>query len=131
MKKSYIIGAIILLSVVSGFFAAYGYGHDPKEEYQKALSYSKNKNYQKAFPLFKDAAKQGYTPAEVMLGYMYLLGKGASQDYIKAVYWYKKAAEQGLAQAEYNLGVMYAKGLGVPQDYNKACLLYTSDAADE
>ena len=66
MKKPYIVGGIILLVLIGGFvFNRYVYS---KIEYKKGLSYYKNKNYQKALPLFKDAADQGYAPAEVKLG---------------------------------------------------------------
>jgi len=120
MKKYYIIGAITLLVVIGGSAAFYEYEHSPKIEYQKGLSYYKDKNYQKALPLFEEAAKQGYAPAEEKLGHMYLKGWGVPQNTNTALYWFKKAAEQGDAEAENYLGAMYLKGLGVPQDYSKA-----------
>jgi len=101
-------------------FFVYEHKHDPKAKYQKGLHYYKEKNYQKASTLFKEAAKQGYAPAEENLGNMYLNGLGVSRDDDKAAYWYKKAAEQGNAAAEANLGSMYVYGLGVPKDYTKA-----------
>jgi len=101
MKKSYIIGAVILLVVIGGSFVVYE--HSPKAKYQKGLHYYKEKNYQKALPLFEEAAKQGYAPAEFKVGYMYEEGLGVPQDYNKALYWYKKAAEQGDAAAKANL----------------------------
>jgi len=100
MKKYYIIGAVILLVVIGGSVAFYEYEHNPKIEYQKGLHYYKEKNYQKALSLFKEAAKQGYAPAEEKLGYMYLKGCGVPQDYYKAVHWLKKAAKQGYAEGE-------------------------------
>ena len=63
MKKSYIIGAIILLVVIGGFFV-YEHEHAPEAKYQKGLRYYKDGSYKKAAHLFKEAAKQGYAPAE-------------------------------------------------------------------
>jgi TPR repeat protein len=105
MKKSYIIGAVILLVVIDGSFAVYE--HSPKAEYQKGLHYYKEKNYQKALPLFEEAAKHNYAPAEEKLGHMYLKGWGVPQDTDKAEDWFKKAANQGNAKAEAYLGNIY------------------------
>jgi len=74
MKKPYIIGALILLAVIGGSVVAYRYGHNPKAEYQKDLSYYKDKNYQKALALFKESIKQNYAPAECKFGFMYVIG---------------------------------------------------------
>ena len=74
MKKSYIIGAVILLVVIGGFFVVYEYEYSPKAKYQKGLSYYKDKNYQKALALFKEAVKQNYAPAECKFGFMYVIG---------------------------------------------------------
>jgi len=100
MKKSYIIGTIILLSVIDGSVVAYEYGNSPKVKKQEGLSYYKDKNYQKALPLFEEAAEQGNAQAENNLGYIYAEGLGVPQDYNKALYWYKKSAEQGFKPAE-------------------------------
>ena len=100
IKKPYIIGAVILLVVVGGP-VAYGFEHSPKAEYQKGLHYYKEKNYQKALPLFEEAAKQGYAPAEFKVGYMYEYGLGVPQDYSKAAYWIKKAEKQRYTKGEY------------------------------
>jgi FOG: TPR repeat, SEL1 subfamily len=105
MKKPYIIGAVILLVVIGGSFVVYEYS--PKAKYQKGLHYYKEKNYKKALPLFEEAAKHNYAPAEEKLGHMYLKGWGVPQDTDKAVYWFKKAAEQGNAKAEVALGLIY------------------------
>jgi len=104
IKKPYIIGAVILLVVIGGFFV---YEHSPEAKYQKGLHYYKEKNYQKALPLFEEAAKHNYAPAEEKLGHMYLKGWGVPQDTDKAVYWFKKAAKQGNAEAEVALGHIY------------------------
>jgi len=107
MKKAYITGAIILLVVISGSFAVYEHENSPEAKYQKGLSYYKEKNYKKALPLFEEAAKQGYAPAEEKLGHMYLKGWGVPPHTSKADYWLKKAINQGNAKAEVVLGKSY------------------------
>jgi len=110
MKKSYIIGAVVLLVVIVGY-VIYEHEYGPKAKYQKGLHYYKDKNYQKALPLFEEAAKHNYASAEEKLGYMYGNGWGVPQHTNKAVYWFKKAANQGNEAAEDNLGYMYKHGL--------------------
>lgn len=65
-------------------------------------------------------AKKGDIKAQLSLGSMYYLGRGAPQDYAKAKYYYELAAAQGLAEAQYNLGVLYNNGQGVRQNYRTA-----------
>ena len=59
------------------------------------------------------AAAQGYSNAQLNLGFMFANGKGVAQDYAEAVRWYKLAAAQGNSIAQHNLGAMYANGKGV------------------
>ena len=66
--------------------------------------------------------------ALIVLGLMYVIGRGVLQDDAEAVRWYRQAAEQGLAQAQYNLGVMYANGQGVRQDDAEAVRWYRQAA---
>ena len=54
--------------------------------------------------------------ALIVLGLMYVIGRGVLQDDAEAVRWYRQAAAQGYADAQANLGVMYYKGYGVRQD---------------
>ncbi|WP_455203516.1 caspase family protein [Kaarinaea lacus] len=77
-------------------------------------------NYSEAFKNFLEAAEQGDSNAQVLVGYMYQEGQGVRQDYDKALMWYRKAVKQGNAYAQNSLGVMYDLGKGVPQDYGKA-----------
>ena len=97
IKKPYIIGSMILLVVIGGY-VIYEHEHGPEAKYQKGLHYYKDGSYKKAARLFKEAAKQGYAPAEEKLGYMYGRGQGVSQDRYEAVHWFKKAAKQGNAK---------------------------------
>jgi uncharacterized protein len=81
-------------------------------------------DYKKAFPLLKNAAKQGNAMAQVLLGSMYKNGKGLKQNSKEAVTSFRLAAEQGDADGQYNLGSMYDSGQGVKQDYKAAAKWY-------
>jgi len=59
---------------------------------------------------FKDAtivAEKGNAEAQILLGRLYLTGRGVSKDPDVAVKWFKTAAAQGNANAEFMLGSMY------------------------
>ena len=62
------------------------------------------------------AAEQGLAEAQIVLGVMYLYGRGVAQDDKQAAAWFRKAAEQGDALAQGVLGAMYVNGRGVAQD---------------
>jgi TPR repeat protein len=84
---------------------------------QQAVKASDNKDYKKALEILKPLAEQGEAKAQVILGEMYLSGKGVPQDDKQAVKWWRLAAEQGEAAGQSTLGLMYRYGQGVPQDY--------------
>jgi uncharacterized protein len=65
---------------------------------------------------YREAAEQGYAPAQYKLGFMNENGQGAPLSLEAAAIWYRKAAEQGYAFGQYARGVLYEKGLSVPQD---------------
>ncbi len=100
----------------------------PKEIHEKGRELEKQKRYGEAVQYFRQAAEQGYAPAQASLAYAYATGKGATKDYYEAAHWYRKAAEQGHASAQYNLGYSYEKGNGVSQDYNEAVHWYRKAA---
>jgi TPR repeat protein len=52
-------------------------------------------------------AEQGNPRAQLLLGALYLKGKGFFISSKEAVKWVRKSAEQGYARAQYLLGVMY------------------------
>lgn len=88
------------------------------------------KNFEKAFKLFKEAAEKGNAIALDSLGRMYEHGEGVTQDYAEAVKWYCKAANQGYAVAKNHVGIMYHNGNGVTQDYVEA-MKWFRKAADQ
>lgn len=69
---------------------------------------------------YREAARQGYAPAQHNLAVCYATGFGVSQDDQLAARWYRKAAQQGHAASQGNLGVCYAQGVGVPVDASLA-----------
>jgi TPR repeat protein len=63
------------------------------------------------------SAEQGYAPAEVEIGVMYM---GASGDRGKAEMWLRRAAEQGDTEAQFWLGAAYEEGRFGTTDYQEA-----------
>lgn len=76
--------------------------------------------------LYKQAADQGYAPAQYQLG----LYCDKEQDFVKAKELYRQAADQGYAKAQYLLAICYEKGYVVEKDLKKARKLY-QQAADQ
>ena len=64
----------------------------------------------------------------LIVGVMYIYGRGVPRDHEQAMYWFSRAAEQGEAMAQYNIAYMHLSGLGVPQDYQQAAYWYTKAA---
>ena len=78
--------------------------------------------------LYRQAAEQGYTPAQTWLGSCYRMGEGVDQDFDEAVRWYRDAVTQGYADAEYLLGVCQRFGEGMPEDMAEALKWYRTAA---
>jgi TPR repeat protein len=85
-------------------------------------------DYAAAMHLFRQAADQGYAPAQSDVGWLYARGLGVPQDPAEAANWYLKAANGGYTQAQSNLGWSYQAGIGVPQDYGEAMYWYRKAA---
>ena len=85
-------------------------------------------DYAKAIDCFRQAAEQGFTPAQYFLGECYYYGRGVTQDYTQAVSWYRKATERGNAKAQNNLGNCYYYGKGLTKDYAQAVYWYRKAA---
>jgi TPR repeat protein len=77
---------------------------------------SLNSNPVAAFDDTRQAAEQGYVPAQAFLGMMYADGKGTPQNYAEAARWWNKAAEAGHLLAAGNLSLLYRGGSGFPSD---------------
>lgn len=88
-----------------------------RQEFAAAEGYFNIEEYGEAAKLYRQAAEQGYAPAQFGMGVLYDIGRGVAQDYKLALSWYTKAAEQGYAKAQNNLGFMYSQGKGTQKDY--------------
>ncbi len=77
-------------------------------------------HFDKAVPVYQQAALLGNAEAQFDLGYAYYKGEGTERDYTTAAMWFKRSARQQFAKAQYNLAYCYMNGRGVPRDYDKA-----------
>ena len=82
------------------------------------------------FNTVKSLAAKGDASAQLILGNLYLEGKGISKDSSEAAKWFRKSAEQHNARAQAALGKLYAKGDGVGKDAGAAVKWLTA-AADQ
>src|SRR5262249_57519770 len=90
------VGAILLCAGVAG-------GAD-LESAQRAYQ---QEDYATALQDATALAQQGHAEAQVLLGRMYLTGRGVSKDPDTALKWFKAAAVQGNAAGAFLLGAMY------------------------
>lgn len=72
------------------------------------------RDYSKAYSIWKSLADAGAKEAQFGLGTLYHEGSGVTADPKKATEWFRKAADQGFAPAQFNLGNAYHRGDGVP-----------------
>lgn len=93
------------------------------ESFRKATALSRDGRIADAAPWFERAARHGHVDAQVMLGTMYLVGRGVGKDPVAAAEWYGVAAEAGDPWAQFSLGNMYLEGNGVPRDVKKGIRL--------
>ena len=85
----------------------------------------KNKiDHDKAFALFKKAAKIGNADAQCCVGCCYKHGYGTPTNYKKAREMYDISAKNGCARALRHIAMCYEDGLGVEKDINNAIKWY-------
>ena len=89
-----------------------------------------DKNYEKAFALFKKACDGEYVRACVNLGVAYRKGEGVKKDEPKAAELYKKACDSGYLLGCANLGSLYEQGFGVKKDAQKAGKIWRGKGRD-
>jgi TPR repeat protein len=87
-------------------------------------------NIPEAVTLLQSSADQGFVPAQLRLGELYLSGTDLDPDYAKAKDMLSKAAARRNAKAQRLLGQMYAQGTGVPRDPVSALIYFTAAAAN-
>lgn len=73
-----------------------------------------------AAALLEQAAAQGHSGAQSLLGWMAMSGTGMPRNDARAARWLRAAAEGGDTAAQNNLGVLYALGAGVAHDHAQA-----------
>ena len=88
------------------------------------FGYGVDKDDDKAFSLYMQAADQGYVLADYAVGYCYYYGVGADQDYDEAAKYFKLAADQDLVDAWVAMGECYYYGNGVEKDFEESAKWY-------
>ncbi len=68
----------------------------------------------------KVLAAKGNTDAQVLLGDLYLTGKGVFKNGSLAGTWYQRAAEKGNALGQYKIALFYLNGVHLPLDPKEA-----------
>jgi tetratricopeptide (TPR) repeat protein len=101
-----------------------------EELYQQGRTFFDRKEYEKAIPLLRKAAKQTEPRAQTDLGVCYQLGWGIPINYEEATRLYRQAAEQGYARAQFYLGLCCQAGIGVQENRKEARKWYQK-AADQ
>lgn len=91
---------------------------------QVAVQAYQKGDFQAAFRVLENLAKQGNSEAQYNLAVLYQDGLGVAKSDDQAFYWYEKAAWQGLAEAQFMTGLLYSEGEGVKQDYEQAFYWY-------
>ena len=79
---------------------------------------------------YRQAARQGFVPAQYNLAMMYERGRGVERDFGRAAMWYRRAATLGDVHAQHHLGEMYQQGRGVTRDPGEA-LRWIKRAAEQ
>lgn len=88
--------------------------------YNIAMDLFNKKDYQEAFKIFDSCARDGYAPAQYMLGEMYGDGLGVTPNDTDSFKWYLKSAQLGFASAQYAVANMYWNSRGVSRDDDEA-----------
>jgi len=84
------------------------------------LAHGVQKDFKEAARLYRLAASQGNSDAQMNLGECYEDGQGVNKDLKEAVFFYRLAANQGNPQARMKLALFYYKGIVVKKDLNEA-----------
>ncbi len=90
----------------------------------EAMQADRDKDYPRAFRLYRQAAAQGDPDAQNNLGSLYEQTVGENPPYALALKWYTRAAMRGSGYAMKNLGSCYELGKGVPVDTAQARAWY-------
>lgn len=95
------------VSFVSIFFSLLFTSPASSADWESAKRAYQQKDYAAALKEVVPLAEQGNSDAQVLLGRMYLRGRGVLQSPGQALEWFKAAAAQGNTDGEFLLGSMY------------------------
>ncbi|WP_285467729.1 tetratricopeptide repeat protein, partial [Akkermansia sp. NBRC 115031] len=76
---------------------------DPEAQFEIANTFQSIGDRKSAVTWLMKAAEQGFTRAQINLGYCYETGDGVAKDLDKSAEWYNKAANLGNGEAKYLL----------------------------
>jgi len=101
--------------------AVRAYPDELRFAYQLARAIDRAGQSDRAFPMYRFLANEGYAAAQLAVGLMYDDGiGGVAADAATAAGWFRQAAERGHPEAQRLLGLMYVEGAGVEQDLGQA-----------
>lgn len=100
---------------------------DSFEIYKDGCIFIDNKEYKKAYEVFRSIALDPY--GKNGIGICYINGYFVEKNYEKAAYWFQKAARQGLSIAQFNFGNCNYNGIGMT--YHKGAASYWYQMAAE
>ena len=83
----------------------------------------------KGLSLIQEAASNGISNAEYLIGSFYATGYLVETDFEQALYWLNRAAEKNDKNAIFNLGVLYDSGDGVERNIIKRNNLWKVSAS--
>jgi uncharacterized protein len=92
---------------LSVFIILLGAGLSAGADLESAKRAYQQENYASALKDFTVLAEKGNAEAQVLLGRMYLTGRGVPRDPDTALKWFKAAAAQGNGDGEFLVGSMY------------------------
>jgi len=103
--------------------------HDLKKLYNDGCNHYEMGEKSKAFTLWKEAAEQGYTKAQHIVGFCCYWGIGTKKDKSLALGWYQKAAEKDYPQSICYLAGFYEHGVaGIECNTDEAVRLWKKAA---
>lgn len=110
-----------------------GCSYSPTDAYLKGIEAYNKGDYKTAEPLIRLSATNNGRDAMVVLGSMYLFGRGVPKNGQLAEEWLNKARDLGSNDAISILGMMYATGNGVPKNNEMAkdLLTFAADNGDD
>lgn len=121
MFLKYSIAGLILALILPAAAVAHGPKAVPTEgalleKHRVAYTAYQNGEYAKALEEWRPVADEGFSAAQLFVGFIYENGQGVEADQAAAAEWYGKSAKAGNMIAQIRLALMYRDGRGVPAD---------------